>query len=134
MKLSHTSAVCSSLENADRFYEGILGLSKVKEFSLDKDLTHKIFDIECDCQIIVYSKENLSVEVFVPGINLEKGAPKLDHLCIEVEDKEKFLKKCEAEGLVVKRIPKGDKELYFVKDYDDNLFEIKEVEQERIAR
>lgn len=126
MKLSHTSAVCSSQENADRFYTGILGLAKTKEFSIDKDLTEKIFDIDCDCRIIVYSNENFAVEVFVPDIKLQKNGPTFVHLCLEVEDREKFLELCEAEGLTVKRIPKGDKELYFIKDYDDNLFEIKE--------
>lgn len=127
MKLSHTSAVCSSQENADRFYEGILGLAKTKEFSIDKDLTKKIFDIECDCQIIVYSNENLAVEVFIPDMKLQKKKPAFDHLCLEVEDREKFLRLCAAEGVTVKRIPKGDKELYFIKDYDNNLFEIKDI-------
>lgn len=127
MKLSHTSAVCSSQQNADRFYEGILGLAKVKEFSIDNDLTQKIFDIKCDCQIIVYSNADFEVEVFIPNIKLQKKEAAFDHLCLEVEDREKFLGLCETEGLTVKRIPKGEKELYFIKDYDGNLFEIKEV-------
>lgn len=127
MKLSHTSAVCSSLENADRFYKGILGLAKTKEFSIDKNLMEKIFDIECDCQIIVYSNGDFAIEVFIPGVELQKNEPMLDHLCLEVENREQFLRLCEVEGLTVKRIPKGDKELYFIKDYDDNLFEIKDV-------
>ena len=117
--------VCRSQENADRFYGGILGLRKIKSFTLSKDLTGQIFEIPRECQIILYGNDNFAAEVFVahpaPG-----KVTSLVHLCLEVEDREGFLGKCQAMGLTVKRVPKGDSLLTFVHDYDGNLFEIKE--------
>ena len=45
---------------------------------------------------------------------------------IEVENRDEFVKKCQSNGISVKRIPKGDSLLTFVEDYDGNLFEVKE--------
>ena len=36
------------------------------------------------------------------------------------------MKRCKAADVAVNRVPKGDRLLTFVKDYDGNLFEIKE--------
>jgi len=125
MKLHHVAAVCSSQDNADRFYEGILGLKKIKTFSLNKDLAEQIFDTARECQIILYGNEDFAIEVFIVSEKAEK-ATLFEHLCLEVEDKEELLLRCKSKGLAVKRIPKGDSLLTFIGDYDGNLFEIKE--------
>lgn len=125
MKLHHVAVVCSSQKNADRFYEGILGLKKVKSFILSQDLAEQIFDTARECQIILYGNETFAIEVFVGAAAPVEGSPFL-HLCLEVEDREEFLARCQSGGLAVNRILKGDTPLTFVEDYDGNLFEIKE--------
>ena len=126
MRLNHVALVCSSERSADDFYEGVLGLRKIKSFVLGKDLAEQIFEIPRESQIILYGNDNFAVEVFVakpaPG-----GVSPFVHLCLEVKNREGFLGKCEAVGLTVKRVPKGDSLLTFVQDYDGNLFEIKEL-------
>jgi len=125
MRLHHVGLVCSSQERADRFYEGILGLAKIKTSELAEDVTEQIFYIPQRCLMILYGNEELGVEVFVPE---EPPARKalFEHICIEVEVRKEFLKKCQDNGLEVRRIPKGDTFLAFVADYDGNLFEVKE--------
>ena len=125
MKLHHVAVICSSQENADRFYQVILGLQKIKTSPLSEDLAGQIFDIAQKCQIILYASETFAVEVFVPASFPEKRAPFV-HLCLEVEDREQFVGRCQEMALPVKRIEKGDSFLTFVQDYDGNLFEIKE--------
>jgi len=125
MRLNHVAVVCSSQENADRFYEGVLGLQKIKTSPLSEELARQIFDIAQKCQISLYTNETFAVEVFVPASPPKKRAPFL-HLCLEVENREEFLERCHEMALVVKRIEKGDSLLTFVQDYDGNLFEIKE--------
>jgi catechol 2,3-dioxygenase-like lactoylglutathione lyase family enzyme len=125
VRLHHVGIVCSSQERADRFYEGILGLSKIKVTELPEVLTEQIFHSAQRCLMIFYEKDGFAVEVFVPE-RLPAKNKIFEHLCLEVDEKEAFLKTCEEKGLEVSRIPRGDTFLAFVEDYDGNLFEIKE--------
>jgi len=125
MRLHHVGLVCSSEERADRFYGGVLGLAKIKTTELPEELTERIFHSAQRCLMISYEQEGLAVEVFVPDeLTLRKGT--FEHLCLEVKEREAFLKTCEENGLEVRRIPRGDAFIAFVADFDGNLFEIKE--------
>lgn len=126
MRLHHVGLVSSSQERADRFYEGILGLEKIKALELTEDFTEQIFHIPQRCLMIFYGNDGFAVEVFVPEEFPAREAP-FEHICLEINDREAFLKKCQDNGLEVRRIPKGDTSLTFVADYDGNLFEVKEV-------
>jgi catechol 2,3-dioxygenase-like lactoylglutathione lyase family enzyme len=125
VKLNHAALVCSSEQRADDFYEGVLGLRKIKSFLLSRELARQIFEIEGECQVLVYGDSLFTVEVFLatPAPGRETS---FEHICVEVKNIEKFVNRCEAMQVEVNRVPKGDRFLTFVKDYDGNLFEIKE--------
>ena len=123
MKLAHVSAVSSSLENAERFYKVILGLTEVKSGILEKTLVEQLFDISCECRIVLYANEEISIEVFIPD-ELPARVPSFIHHCLEVDGKEQFLARCRDAGLHVNLVPKGEKLLSFVTDFDGNLYEI----------
>ena len=125
MKLHHVAKVSTSLENADLFYEGILGLRKIKVSKLTEDLSKQIFGVARECRMILYGNGTLAIEVFVLGFDPGKGPPFV-HICLEVEDREEFLGRCQTAGLVVNRVLKGDSLVIFIEDYDGNLFEVKE--------
>jgi len=124
MKLHHAAVVCQSEENADRFYGGVLGLKKIKTSKAGKDLIQQIFDIPLECQFIFYGYENIGIEVFIISQKMQKGLH-FDHLCMEVDDREAFIATCQANGVEVRKIPKGETMLVFIRDYDGNIFEIK---------
>jgi catechol 2,3-dioxygenase-like lactoylglutathione lyase family enzyme len=125
MRLHHVGLVCSSQERADRFYEGILGLAKIKTSELPEDVTEQIFHSAQRCLMIFYGNDGFAVEVFVPEkLPVRKGT--FEHFCLEVGERNAFLKTCKENGLEVRRIPRGDAFLTFVADFDGNLFEIKE--------
>ncbi len=65
MRLVHVALVSRSLINAERFFEQILGLQKVKEATLPKDLTQKVFNRPLECRALVYSGSGFAIEVFV---------------------------------------------------------------------
>jgi len=130
MRLHHVGLVCSSQERADRFYEGILGLAKIKTTELPEELTEQIFHKAQRCLMILYEKDGCAVEVFVPE-ELPGRKDAFEHLCLEVPEREAFLKTCEENGLEVRRIPRGDAFIAFVGDFDGNLFEIKEAALEK---
>ena len=125
MRLVHAALVSRSLINAERFFEQILGLQKVKDATLPKDLTQKIFNRPLECRALVYSGSGFAIEVFVSDAVKPPTDP-LEHLCLEVEDREDLLERCRAAGLSVNRVPKGDSLLVFIEDFDGNLYEIKE--------
>ncbi|MFH1626217.1 MAG: VOC family protein [Pseudomonadota bacterium] len=124
MKLHHVAVVCSSEENADRFYGEILGLRKIKTSTLNKDLAERLFGVASEPQMILYENEDFAIEVFVTPLDPGKFTP-FTHLCLAVEDRGEFLGRCQKAGLAVQQIPKGDSLLGFVQDYDGNLLEIK---------
>jgi len=125
MKLHHVAVVCRSAENADRFYQVLLGLEKIKEFSLDEDLKEKIFGKAPLREIRLYGNEQFRVEVFLAERAPGKD-PVFEHLCLEVKEREEFVSACERVRLPVKRILRGDSLLVFVEDFDGNLFEVKQ--------
>ena len=126
MRLNHVALVCSSEENANDFYRGILGLERMRTSVLPKDLARQIFGIDGECQILVYGNDRFTAEVFVAA-NLPGGEASFEHVCLEVEDVEAFVAECEDRDVMVNRVLKGERLLTFVKDFDGNLFEIKEL-------
>ena len=54
-------------------------------------------------------------------------ADRIDHACLAVDKLEALLQKCRKMGIEIVQIPKGDATITFIKDYDGNLFEIKNV-------
>jgi len=126
MRQHHAAVTCHSSENADRFYTGILGLEKLKTSLLSKELAEILFDIPMECQIILYGNDDVTIEVFITNTRAFDSDPFV-HLCLEVEDKTDFANRCDEAGLIVKRVSRGDATLIFVKDFDGNLYEIKEI-------
>jgi len=124
MKLNHVALVARSQENADRFYEGILKLTRIKVSMLTRDLAMKIFGLEVECPLILYGNEAFAIEVFVTDRIPPNSSP-VAHICLQVEDREAFIAACRSAGLTVNLIPRGEWELCFIQDFDGNLFEIK---------
>ena len=125
MRLNHVALVCRSEQSADDFYEGVLGLKRIKSFALSKNLAREIFGIDRESRVLVYGNDRFTAEIFLAA-RFPRECTSFEHVCLEVKDREEFVKRCEAFHLEVNRIPKGDALLTFVKDYDGNLFEIKE--------
>jgi catechol 2,3-dioxygenase-like lactoylglutathione lyase family enzyme len=124
MRLHHAALVSSSETNADKFYEGTLKLRKIKTFLLKRDLSLKIFGIDVGCPMILYGNEDFAIEVFVTDRIPNEKFP-LRHLCLEVEDREKFLENCRSNDIEINLVPRGDSQICFIQDLDGNLFEIK---------
>ena len=124
MILRHVALMCSSEQNSDKFYKNLLGLEKSEPKFLPRALTKAIFGVDSELRIINYLDEKVHFEIFISshsGISDEQ----IEHICLEVEDLQVFLKKCHELGVEVSQIPKGDRTLTFIRDLDGNLFEIK---------
>ena len=124
MLLKHVALTCSSEEKSDKFYQGLLGLEKSEPKTLPAVLSKSIFNLDSELIIINYLNEHLHFEIFITDRSSNRTR-QIEHLCLEVSDLNEFLNKCSILGVEVAQIPKGDKTLIFVKDFDGNLFEIK---------
>ena len=127
MRMIHVALSCSAEEKSDRFFRDLLGLGKKGTKTLPSGLSGQIFNTDTDYTIIDYADSGggLHFEIFIDP-NASPNRPNLAHVCLEVEDLGTFLQKAEDMGLGVRRIPRGDRFLAFVEDFDGNLFEIKE--------
>jgi catechol 2,3-dioxygenase-like lactoylglutathione lyase family enzyme len=124
MLLRHVALTCSSEKKSDRFYINLLGLEKSEPKILPMTLSRAIFNVDTELMMINYQGEEILFEIFITG-HLINDARQIEHVCLEVDDQKGFLNKCRDLGVEVLQIPKGDRTLTFIRDYDGNLFEIK---------
>jgi catechol 2,3-dioxygenase-like lactoylglutathione lyase family enzyme len=125
MNLRHIGQVCRSEETADRFYGRLLRLKKSKKKSLPAAISSTLFGINSDLGVLNYMGGNLHFEIFICGGD-EPAVKPPAHICLEVRDLDRFLERCRAADIAIIRLPKGDQWITFIRDYDGNLFEIKE--------
>jgi catechol 2,3-dioxygenase-like lactoylglutathione lyase family enzyme len=124
MILRHVALTCSSEENSDRFYQDLLGLEKSGPKTLPSSLSKVIFNIDNELRMINYTGKDAHFEIFIAKDSKSSADP-IAHVAIEIDDQEAFLKKCAELDVNVSQIPRGDRTLTFIRDFDGNLFEIK---------
>jgi catechol 2,3-dioxygenase-like lactoylglutathione lyase family enzyme len=124
MILRHVAIPCSSEKNSDRFFKNLFGLEKSMPKTLPSSLSRAIFDVDGELRIINYMGEDIHFEIFIAD-DSECSVNPIAHVCIEIDDLETFLTKCAELDINVSRIPKDNRTLTFIRDYDGNLFEIK---------
>jgi len=123
--MKHIALQMDSKVHAEQFYKDLLHAQLVKEFQVSPDLVKQIFNIDIlhDVTVMVFEIKNQQFEVFISTIQQND---RFDHVCLGIDDVSGFLSKCREFNLSIYRIPKGEKELVFIKDFCGNLFEIKE--------
>jgi catechol 2,3-dioxygenase-like lactoylglutathione lyase family enzyme len=124
MILRHVALTCSSEKNSDRFYKELLGLEKSEPKNLPKLLSRAIFKVDAELLMIHYQSKAVHFEVFITDYPVSKNRL-IDHVCLQVEDLKSFLQKCRDLDVEISQIPRGNRTLTFIRDFDGNIFEIK---------
>ena len=120
--IQHIAVECLDQQSADRFFTTILGIPKIKDTMLSKELSAAIFGISKNVPIEIFDNGKMRVEVF---INTTRSEPTYDHICIEVDNKSDFITQCKKQGLDPFFVEKEGKQLLFVRDFCNNLYEVK---------
>ena len=120
--LNHIALSSNSQNDADLFFNKILGIPLVKKFILSKNLANKIFKIPKDVEVLVYDNNKIRFEIFITD---NKNYTIFNHICLEINNKDELIKKCKESNINFFYVNKGDKKLLFIKDTFGNLFEIK---------
>lgn len=130
MRLNHVALVCGSEQNSDQFYRELLGLNKIESKTVPAELCKAIFGVEQAFQLIKYGNDDFMFEVFIasdPDPTPPRSSSRLiEHTCLEVDAIDAFLNACAESGVEIRKIPKPHGHIVFIKDFDGNLFEIKE--------
>lgn len=119
--IQHVALECLQRETADLFFSTILGIPKLKNTILSKELIRSIFDINEAVDIVIYGNVVSRFEVFIRS---RKQTKTFDHVCVKVSDRNDFVARCRRHGLKPFFIQKDGKQLLFVRDFSGNLFEI----------
>ena len=125
MKYIHTGLVCGSEETADRFYRDLLGLEKLNVKILPAELSNSLFKRPFDLTVINYANDGIHFEIFISDTEDIVNNP-VGHTCLAVVDRDGLVRNCKSAGAEVIEVPKGESTVVFVKDFDGNLFEVKQ--------
>jgi catechol 2,3-dioxygenase-like lactoylglutathione lyase family enzyme len=124
MILKHTAMACRSRESADRFFVDALGLEPREPKTLPASMAEALFGVATDVMMLNYAREEVHFEIFIVA---DAPTPAgFDHVCLAVEDTASFLDRCRRHKIPVTQVPKGDRVITFIQDYDGHLYEIKE--------
>ena len=121
--LHHVAIQFSDRNKAEIFFTKLLGLQKVKSFTVSENISEEIFGMAKSIDVDVYGDDEARFEVFITN---NKRKPEFEHICIVIDDKSTFIKRCKKYGIEPVVIKKEGKDLLFVKDFSDNLYEVKE--------
>ncbi|HFE63695.1 MAG TPA: VOC family protein [Caldithrix sp.] len=125
IRINHVALWNRSEKNADTFYGELLGLEKQYQFTLDAELAFKIFGTRQPLRAIVFANANYRIEVFLSDRD-QLQVPVINHICFEIKNREQFLHQCAESGIERIVIPRNGGQTVFIRDFDGNLFEIKE--------
>ena len=120
----HAAITFRTEEYANRIMGDLFGLPTIKAFDVGTELCQALFAFDRGARLIQFDAGGSAIEVFIdPDRPAQRG--RFDHLCLAVPDLEAFLDRAASMGLEVRRFDTGTKEVVFVCDEDDNLYEIK---------
>jgi len=123
----HTGITSSCIENADRFFSGILGMTKSEPKETPAPVCNTLFGIQEAITRVNYTGEQCQFEVFIRRTD-KTDIPVIAHTCIAVPDLKIFLDTCRTGNIEIKEFNTGAKNITFIKDYDGNLYELQQSE------
>jgi catechol 2,3-dioxygenase-like lactoylglutathione lyase family enzyme len=129
MKISfkHVGWLSNNVDLFEKFWVDIIGFKRVWESGPSKEMFKILFDIDASGTVRRYEKDGVVIEVHF----FDKLAPEdngsffrrgINHVCLQVKDRDKFLKIYPFEKKVYDN-PKGHQNI-FIKDFEGNWIEI----------
>lgn len=126
IKIKHSALYIKEEKYADRFFQDLLGRDRLAEFLISDALSQEIFGVKGIEKGVLYKFDDMLIEVFLGYIHIE--TPIINHICLEVDDREIILKKAFELGFKHKRVKRENKpDTVFVYDDYKNKYEIKDI-------
>lgn len=124
MFLNHIGVINKNAEEAERFYQGFLGLDKQKDLILPPELSEELFSVKGEIRLMAFGMGDQKVEVFIyPYYNLP--SPNIPHMGLLVDNFQEIIDKAGKNGVRVIKGSHNEKTVYFIMDFSGNMIEIK---------
>ena len=123
MLLNHVGIANESEEKAIRFYHGLLGFEKTREFVVTTELSEQLFSDSREIKVLVFERNGIKIEVFIcPGC--KQSFPDYSHTGLLLDDFQAIKEKAQEMGVLIVGKTR-EKTVYFLKDFSGNMIEIK---------
>jgi len=119
----HVALAYTDREKAKIFFTGILGIPLTRTFTVNEKLSDTFFGLNEEVDVDVYDNGELVFEVFITNRSKKMS---FEHTCIEINNQQTFIERCRKYGIEPIIVDRNGKIYVFVRDFSDNLFEIKE--------
>lgn len=106
----------------NKFYIEILGGEIVGQFELSKEDAIRIFNIKQPVKVYYVKYEDFEFELFIYP---NSARATFHHLCIETRDAREIYKEARQQNCWTFVRTNNEKETYFIKDKNGNMFELK---------
>ena len=122
--LNHIGISINNVSEIKNFYQNVLEMKIVRQLTINRELSNKIFNINEDTDVYLMQKDELLFELFIePNSN----AKNYFHICLNVHSRDKLIEKAKKLNYTCITIIKENYNLVFIRDKTGNLFEIKEL-------
>jgi catechol 2,3-dioxygenase-like lactoylglutathione lyase family enzyme len=125
MQVQHIGLVCRSERSADKFYQKFLGLEKGQETAVPATLIKPLFGIDMEMTMCNYTAPGVHFEIFFHD-DPREFTGRIAHTCLILPHADELIVRAQNLGVPVRRVPKGEKWVTFIEDFDGNKFEIKQ--------
>lgn len=131
LEVHHIGILVQDLNRSGRFYSQIMGFEKGYEHQIPAEIIGHIFGQNTACRVAVYRRDDVTLELFQPDRKItvrrqDSLQPGVNHFGLKVADMTTFYLGAKAKGAQVIEVPRGDHCVYFIRDPDGVLIEIKE--------
>jgi catechol 2,3-dioxygenase-like lactoylglutathione lyase family enzyme len=123
MLLNHVGIANESEEKAVKFYHGLLGFEKTREFAVSTKLSEQLFSVSREIKVLVFERDGIKLEVFICP-ECKQPSPDYSHIGFLLDDFHAIKEKAQQMGVLVVGST-DEKTVYFLKDFSGNLIEIK---------
>ncbi|MBP7102656.1 MAG: VOC family protein [Bacteroidales bacterium] len=104
------------------FYQDVLGFQQERNFTLSKEETYNIFQIDTEITILFGNCHGCELELFVYEQSVHDG---FSHVCISVDDAEAMAARAIKNDYSVYIRKKNEFSTYFIQDSNHHIFEVK---------
>jgi len=127
--LRHIGFTIQNRQDIKNFYKDLLGFEELSEFKLPAYIAKKIFNFNEQHTMTRLQKDDLIIELFWCK---DKPHFVYNHVAIEVDNRDKFIKKVKDKGYPVTICPPFKKnDIIFIEDNSGNKFEIMNIAEKR---
>jgi len=120
----HIGILTNNSNTLIEFYTNILGFEKEKSDELQESIAKQVFGIPSACKFIKLKKGTVKIEIF-ESVSFKSNKTGLHHWGYCVGDVERFAYILKSKKINLIEIERNKHKVYFVKDPDGNLIELR---------